>query len=81
MNIISIIKSLDDYIIKNGFQEINPVQANEVLAKAGLLKDRPDRPGAPLRALLRKGMIPHAFQSGGKGTGWTIPHSSKGKRL
>lgn len=80
MSNISIIKCLDDYIFKNGYKEINPVQANEVLEKARLLKDSASRPGAPLRALLRKGIIPHAFQSGGKGTGWTIPHSSKGKR-
>src|SRR5690606_28138622 len=42
-------------------------------------RDSKDRPGKPLRNLLRKGQLPHAFQSGGKGSSWTIPHSSKGK--
>jgi hypothetical protein len=26
---------------------------------------------------LRKGLLPHAFQSSGKGSSWKIPHSSK----
>jgi len=79
MNINSIIKFLDNYLIKSGLSSIDPVEANEVLEKAGLLRNSKDRPGKPLRDLLRKGLLPHAFQAGGKGTNWTIPHSKSGK--
>ena len=73
----SIISAIDKYLERTGRQSIEPVEANKILAKAGLLRDSKDRPGKPLRDLLRKGQLPHAFQSGGKGTEWTIPHSSK----
>jgi hypothetical protein len=73
----SIISAIDKYLERTGRQSIGPVEANKILAKAGLLRDSKDRPGKPLRDLLRKGQLPHAFQSGGKGTEWTIPHSSK----
>lgn len=70
---------MDDYLTKSGRADMDPVEANALLAKAGILKDSKDRPGKPLRDLLRKGQLPHAFQAGGKGSSWTIPHSSKGK--
>lgn len=73
----TITKFIDDYLIKSNRADIDPVEANALLAKAGILKDSKDRPGKPLRDLLRKGQIPHAFQAGGKGSKWTIPHSSK----
>ena len=75
----TIIKFIDDYLIKTSRSSIDPVEANALLAKAGILRDSIDRPGKPLRDLLRKGQLPHAFQAGGKGSSWTIPHSSKGK--
>jgi hypothetical protein len=75
----AIIQFLDDYLTKTGMTSIDPVEANALLAKAGILRDSKDRPGKPLRDLLRKGHLPHAFQAGGKGSSWTIPHSSKGK--
>ncbi len=75
----AITKFIDDYLTKSGRADIDPVEANALLAKAGILKDSKDRPGKPLRDLLRKGQLPHAFQAGGKGSSWTIPHSSKGK--
>lgn len=66
-------------MIKSGRANIDPVEANSLLEKVGILKDSKDRPGKPLRDLLRKGKLPHAFQAGGKGSSWTIPHSNKGK--
>lgn len=75
----AITKYIDDYLTKSGRAGIDPVEANALLAKAGILKDSKDRPGKPLRDLLRKGRLPHAFQAGGKGSSWTIPHSSRGK--
>jgi len=74
-----ITKFIDDYLTKSGRTDIDPVEANALLAKAGILKDSKDRPGKPLRDLLRKEELPHAFQAGGKGSSWTIPHSSKGR--
>lgn len=71
----TIIEYLDGYLSKTGLSNITPIEANAVLAKAGLLQDSRDRPGKPLRDLLRKGNLPHAYQVGGKGSGWAIPHS------
>lgn len=70
---------IDNYLTKSGRAEIDPVEANALLEKAGILHDSKDRPGKPLRDLLRKGELPHAFQTGGKGSSWKIPHSSTGK--
>jgi hypothetical protein len=76
-DINAIITYLDTHLTRTGQPNIDPVEANAILAKAGLLADSKDRPGKPLRDLLRNGLLPHAFQSGGKGSAWTIPHSSK----
>lgn len=75
-----IIKFLDDYLVRTGKASLDPVEANALLAKAGLLTDSKDRPGKPLRNLLRKGKLPHASQSGGSGSSWIIPHSANRKR-
>ena len=72
----SITKFIDDYLTLTGQTSIDPVEANALLAKAGILRDSKDRPGKPLRDLLRKGELPYAFQSGGKGSHRTIPHST-----
>lgn len=71
----AIITYLDNYLKQIGQKEIDPVQANAILAAEGLLNDNKNRPGKPLRDLLRKGLLPHAFQAGGKGSPWTIPLS------
>jgi hypothetical protein len=76
MRIGSIIAYLDNYLSRNGIRSIDPVTANAILENAGLLKDSKDRPGKPLRDLLRKGDIPHAYQKAGKGSNWTIPLST-----
>lgn len=76
-DINAIINYLDNYLTRTGQPSIGPVEANSVLAKAGILSNCKDRPGKSLRNLLRGGQLPHAFQSGGKGSSWTIPHSSK----
>ena len=81
MDLNTIIKFIDDYLARMGLISLDPVKANSMLAKAGLLADSKNNPGLPLRKLLRKGKFPHAFQSGGKGTVWTIPHSSKGTNV
>ena len=73
----SIIEYLDNYLTRTGRTSIDPVEANAILEKAGILRDSKVRPGKPLRDILRKGQLPHAFQSGGKGSSWKIPHSSK----
>jgi hypothetical protein len=73
MNIIHIIKELDSEIVRLKKAYLTAVEANEILAKKGLLKDSSLRPGKPLRDLLRKGHFPHAYQNG---TFWYIPLSS-----
>jgi len=73
-----LIDYIDTYLTQNNLPHISAVKANEVLAKAGILKDSRDRPGKPLRDLLRKKQIPHAFQENGRN--WMIPKSSKSKK-
>ena len=72
----AITKFIDDYLTKSGRVHIDAVEANALLAKSEILKDSKDRPGKTLRDLLRKGLLPHAFQKSGKGSPWTIPHSN-----
>lgn len=76
MAINKLINFLDDYLTKSRRTSIDPVEANALLEKAGLLLDSKTRAGKPLRDLLRKGKLPHAYQLGGKGSAWTIPHST-----
>ncbi|TRW23543.1 hypothetical protein FMM05_12845 [Flavobacterium zepuense] len=67
-----IIEYIDDYLRVNNLIQIDAVTANAILAKAGILRDSVDRLGKPLRELLRKNKIPHAFQNG---RNWIIPKS------
>lgn len=75
MDLGKIVAYLDDYLSRNRIRSIGPVEANALLDKAGLLKDKQGK-GKPLRALLRKGFLPHAYQSSGKHSRWTISHSA-----
>ncbi len=45
-------------MIRNTQPDITAVDANKILAQVGLLSDSKDRPGLPLRKLLREGKIP-----------------------
>lgn len=72
-NIKEIIQFIDNWLIKNNIAYITPPEANDLLEKAGLLKDRKERAGSVLRKLLRNGMLPHAYQNGGR---WFIPRSN-----
>ncbi len=77
-SISQIIECIDKYLIRNNQTDITPVDANKILDQAGLLSDSKNRPGLPLRKLLRDGKIPHAYPIGNK---WHIPHSkSRQKR-
>jgi hypothetical protein len=76
IDIKKIINAIDDELLRMGKDYLTPPEANLILAQKGLLGDRDDRNGLPLRKLLRKGKIPHAFQMGGKGSEWRIPSSS-----
>lgn len=70
----NIITFLDNYLKSSNKIEITAVEANAALAKAEILKDSHERPGKPLRDLLRKGELPHAYQNG---RNWLIPSSTK----
>lgn len=70
-----IISTLDNYIERNGIDELTAVEAAEILDGAGILNDSSSRPGKPLRDILRAGEIEHAYQlSNGR---WFISHSRK----
>ena len=53
-NFSAILSCLDDYMVDKGKKEINDMEANMELARAGLLKDSQPNPGSPLRDLLMK---------------------------
>ena len=74
MNTLAIIKFLDNYLETNNLTSLNAVESNALLEKANLLRDSKDRPGKPLRELLRKGIIPHAYQTSSRT--WVIPRQS-----
>ena len=67
-----IVEFLDDYLAKNNLDGVSAAEASRLLHEAGLLEDDAQRPGDPLRKLLRAGAIPHARKEQGK---WLIPKS------
>ena len=69
-----IISFLDDFLTKTKRETIGAVEANALLAEARILNDSSERPGLPLRRMLRAGKLPHAYQVGVR---WQIPHSKK----
>lgn len=76
-DIRGIIRAIDEKLERTNKHFLTPPDANKLLARKGLLKDSEIRPGLPLRNLLRSGKIPHAYQEGGKGSHWRIPHSGR----
>lgn len=72
-----IIYCIDEYLEKMGLESLDPVTANKILEDEGILNDNQVRPGKPIRDLLRKGRLPHAYQVRGKGSTWVIPHSKR----
>lgn len=48
------VRYLDEYMTKQGKEEINEMEANRELARGGLLDDEISSPGRPLRNILRK---------------------------
>ena len=78
-NIDRIVKTIDKYLEDNHLYEVSAVEANEILAKKGVLKDCDDRPGFPLRKLLRNNLIPTAEykkKPNAKRGFWFIHHSN-----
>lgn len=51
-NIQSVQHCLDAYLQRIGKVEINEIEANSELARAGVLADDPKHPGSPLREFL-----------------------------
>ena len=45
---------LDEYMIRTGRHEIDEIEANSALARAGLLSDEDQHPGRPLRDILAR---------------------------
>lgn len=48
------IRQLDEYMIRSGKDEINEMEANQELAREGMLADEMSHPGKPLREVLIK---------------------------
>ena len=75
---LSIIQGcLDNYMLKIGKVEINEIEANSELARAGLMDDDQSRPGRPLReylcSLRDTNLLPHNIKQL-QGL-WRIRHS------
>lgn len=69
-----IVEAIDNFLETKHQKTTTPVEINPYLEKIGLLYDSVSRPGKPVRDLLRKGKIPHAYQIG---VNWHIPHSEE----
>lgn len=67
-----VVRAIDEYLDQKGLSETTPVEVASYLDRKGILKDSKDRPGKPLRDLLRKGEIPNAHQNGNR---WVIRRS------
>lgn len=60
-----LINCLNNYMEQNHISELSAPDAAEILDRAGLLKDNPDRKGLPLRRILRDGGFgDNAYQIG-----------------
>ena len=70
-----IVKYIDLCLVKNHKEYYTAIEANKLLDEAGILRDRPERHVAPLREILRAGLISHAYQFKGKHSKWYVPHS------
>lgn len=53
-NLKDLLHCLDEYMMRTGKQEINEMEANTELARAGLLNDDEPHPGRPLREILMR---------------------------
>lgn len=76
-NIERIINAIDEFLERKHQKTTTPVEINPYLEKEGLLNDSASRPGKPIREILRKGKIPHAYQIG---VNWFIPHSGNSSK-
>lgn len=65
-NIESINAELKRRLNQGGLERVTAVEAARWLDAAGVLRDSPDRPGLPLRKLLREGRIAGQQQDDGK---------------
>lgn len=73
---VALITCIDEHLEQKKLPYVTAVEANELLASKGLLRNSASRRGKPLRDLLRDGQIPHAYQDPpGKYGRWHIPHS------
>lgn len=77
MNYSKMIHAIDEFLERKSLDYVTPVEANAYLERKGILKDSHDRPGKPLREILRAGKFPHAYQVGRL---WKIPHSGLSKQ-
>lgn len=75
---MNIIDTLDEYMLRTGKESLTAIEAGEILAKKGILKEQSIK-GYNLRKKLRNGEKPHAYQVKGKYSKWVIPISPQRK--
>ena len=64
--------ALQRYMRENNIEFLKAPEAGEFLEQWGLLRDSKQRPGKPLRDLLRAGVIAGQEQPGGRNSTWYI---------
>ena len=74
-NVASIIVCIDRYLTETERPYLADIEASKVLAEAGVLEDSLSDPGQPLRKILERWLIPHAYQADGNDSEWLIPNS------
>lgn len=65
---------LQQHMAHNGIRGLDAVTAGALLDRAGILRDSAERPGQPLRRLLRRGAIQGGYQDASRR--WHIPRLS-----
>ena len=68
----TISNALQRYMRQNGIENLKAPEAGGLLEQWGLLVDSRQRPGKPLRDLLRAGIITGQEQPGGPNSTWFI---------
>ena len=62
VDVENIISQIDKFLKISGKSTTTPVEIGSYLDSKGVLNDSVSKPGLPVRRLLRKGNIPHAYQ-------------------
>ncbi len=81
VDIPAMVTVIDSELERQRRSFFTPIEANEILHKAGVLINNPKEPGKNLRIVLNSGRIQHAYKLAGPTSHWVIPHSNARRTL